>query len=181
MRLIYSSLSKFCTPSTYTRNSKKIPKLHQRLKEFDQLVDEFVDNQEKYQAHMSASIGKYHNLDHLAWFARSALICHRKINIEDSFRTVKMHLLREEGNLTPHSCTLLMEALTHFKFEGDENRILAKLCNYYEKMGFLFSEQEERSFWKNYIRIMGKKAHTTVKFKNLERRNMEDLEDMQNI
>lgn len=69
-------------------------------------------------ANLNASLTHYKTLDYLSWFARTCLICHKDIDIEEAYRTIKIAITKtkESTTLTPHSCTVLMEAFTHFKF-----------------------------------------------------------------
>lgn len=131
------------------------------------LKKQFVNNYSKYES-FARSIVIRDNLNYLAWFARSTLICHQHLKVEEVFRTVKAGIKHPTAQLTPHSATLLMETLTYFKFQGDENSVLEKLCNYYEEMHWMFTETEQKHFWINYMKIMGQKVHTTVKFKPLD-------------
>ena len=52
-------------------------------------------------------------------FARSTLIARNHIDIDPLFIKIKKNILNQDKQLSPKSCSLLMESLSYFPFHGD--------------------------------------------------------------
>ena len=84
------------------------------------------------------------------------------------FRKIKKSILLEQKKLSPRSCSNIMQTLRYFLFQGDENAVLNRLIEYFEKNEYYFSKKEKLKFEQNYMDIMINKAHSSVKFRPLK-------------
>jgi hypothetical protein len=71
--------------------------------------------------------------------ARSILIANKSIGLELAYSQIKKIINSNRDPLTPYTCTALMECMGYFKFDGDEQNILDKLCRYYQNYYVLFT------------------------------------------